>query len=303
MELSDLEVFTLPGGYVDDDGTVHREFELSQMTGDEEYLLSGLSPQTPRAEFITRLLALCVKRIGSFGTVDETLAGHLLVGDRDYIVLKLREALFGERMERILRCPAPDCGKLMNLAFNTDSFDFAGAHITQRTFTVEPDASDGAGHSTATSPAFEFRLPTGRDQEICAREFSSDPETAVGKLLARCLQRVGERTEIDDAFVNELPPAALSRIEERMSELAPRVEIELEAHCPECETSFETVFDLATHVLDELRGSFRNLEREVHFLALHYHWSERDILSMTRRRRRRYVALLQEELDRAQQVW
>lgn len=37
---------------------------------------------------------------------------------------------------------------------------------------------------------------------------------------------------------------------------------------------------------------------EVHALALHYHWSERDILALPRARRRRYLALLADALAR-----
>jgi len=41
------------------------------------------------------------------------------------------------------------------------------------------------------------------------------------------------------------------------------------------------------------------LLEEVHYLAFHYHWSEKDILSMTRSKRRRYLAILAEKLERS----
>jgi len=37
---------------------------------------------------------------------------------------------------------------------------------------------------------------------------------------------------------------------------------------------------------------------QVHLLALMYHWSEKDILSLTRKRRMMYVRLLQREQER-----
>lgn len=46
-----------------------------------------------------------------------------------------------------------------------------------------------------------------------------------------------------------------------------------------------------------MRIDKRELYSEVHFLALHYHWSEKDILSMTRDRRKMYVELLKEEIE------
>lgn len=45
-----------------------------------------------------------------------------------------------------------------------------------------------------------------------------------------------------------------------------------------------------------------NVERlylEVHHLALHYHWSERDILLLPRGKRQRYLALLVEHFERS----
>jgi hypothetical protein len=38
------------------------------------------------------------------------------------------------------------------------------------------------------------------------------------------------------------------------------------------------------------------LFEEVHALALHYHWSEREILAMAPSRRERYIALLADAL-------
>jgi hypothetical protein len=43
--------------------------------------------------------------------------------------------------------------------------------------------------------------------------------------------------------------------------------------------------------------SLDTLLEEVHYLAFHYHWSEKDILSMTRSKRRRYLAILAGKLD------
>ncbi|MGH7620647.1 MAG: hypothetical protein ACREPM_25830 [Gemmatimonadaceae bacterium] len=46
-----------------------------------------------------------------------------------------------------------------------------------------------------------------------------------------------------------------------------------------------------------MTGPDRLIE-EVHVLALHYHWSESDILRLTRAKRQRYLALLERALSR-----
>jgi hypothetical protein len=47
----------------------------------------------------------------------------------------------------------------------------------------------------------------------------------------------------------------------------------------------------------ELTGRAGGLLREVHRLARAYHWSERDILSLSLKRRLAYLLLLEEESD------
>jgi hypothetical protein len=44
--------------------------------------------------------------------------------------------------------------------------------------------------------------------------------------------------------------------------------------------------------LQELDERAAQLTQEVHTLALHYHWSEREIMQMPRRRRTRYLELV-----------
>ncbi|AQA21988.1 hypothetical protein BTZ20_0501 [Rhodococcus sp. MTM3W5.2] len=41
------------------------------------------------------------------------------------------------------------------------------------------------------------------------------------------------------------------------------------------------------------------LRREIHYLAYHYHWSEREIMEMPRHRRQRYVTQLADEIERS----
>jgi hypothetical protein len=294
--------FVLPGGYVGEDGTAHYEVELSAVTGEEESYLASLEPGASRAAMVTGLLARCVKRIGARDDVDPTLVRDLLVGDRDYLILKLREATFGDTLSCVLHCPDPGCGKPMSLSLDPAGFAFAGAPVRQRFFTLEVPVPGRSERGTEAIHV-EFRLPTGGDQEALASLFADDPAAAEEELLARCLRRVGECDGIDRALVATLPEGVRGAIEAAMDQWAPLVELELEAVCPECRRSFETLLDFTTLFLDELTANLRSLEREVHFLAWHYHWSEQDILAMTRKKRQRYVALVQEEVDRLSHVW
>jgi len=286
----------LPGGYFDGGGAAHTEVLLAPLTGEDEFHAAA-GASACRAEVATRLLSRCVRSPGTHTPVGRAFVSELAVGQRDFLLLKLRELSFGPRVDCVLRCPDEGCGKPMDLSLDTRELDIPGHGAAGRYFTAPLD--EGA----PDSPTVEFRLPNGADQEALAGLFARSPERAVDALLARCLRRVGERAGVDEAEVARLSPAAREQIDALMSRLAPPVECEIEARCVECGTQFETDFDVVGHFLRELAAGFRSLEREVHFLAWHYHWSERDILSMARGRRRRYVALVQEEVDRLNGVW
>ncbi len=45
----------------------------------------------------------------------------------------------------------------------------------------------------------------------------------------------------------------------------------------------------------ELKGDLKELYKEVHTLASHYHWSENEILDLTRNKRKEYLELINNE--------
>jgi len=284
----------LLGGYVDDSGRVHDEAQLFPLTGHDEYRLAHLRDGACGAVVTTRLLAQCVKRIGSFDPADKSLIRGLLIGDRDYVIIKLRSLTFGARLDLVLQCPDPQCGALMDMTVDLDEIEFERKPVSQLYFKLDVgNETEARGHS------LEVRLPNGGDQEACAALMPDEP-AALEELLRRCV-RGFDAEVIDREFI--LSPRVRLEIEKKMSELAPRAEIDVETECPECRHILGTTIDVASLFLDELVGGLDSLERDVHLLAWHYHWSEDEILSMTRPRRRRYVALVQKEVDRLNQVW
>ncbi len=54
-------------------------------------------------------------------------------------------------------------------------------------------------------------------------------------------------------------------------------------------------FNPQLYVLQELRNQVTRLYEEVHLLALHYHWSEAEILALPRARRMNYADYIRRE--------
>ena len=271
----------LPGGYVDADGRLHREVELAVLTGREEELLTQARHPRP-AELVTEVLSRCVRRLGTISPVPPAVARGLLVADRQYLLLQLRRATFGDRVRADLFCPWPDCGQRVSL-------DFSLADVP-----VEPPAEPGPVHTATLADGRDlvFRLPTGADQEELAGRLAENEAAALTALLARCLLRLGPVEHPGPDELAALPVTVRAEIEDRLRAVAPSVAQTMDAQCTECGRAFVAPFDVQRFFLGELRTDGAALYQEVHYLAYHYHWAEAEIMDMTRDKRRTYIDVL-----------
>ena len=192
----------------------------------------------------------------------------LPVGRRDASLLELRETAFGRRLECVVACPA--CGEVLEL-----SCDAAELRV--------PPGDDGPLVVRHGGVAAAFRLPTTRDLLAVVGRGGGDGDAGDGvrRLLARCLE--------GPAAVDELPPALLAAVEERMEEADPQASVRLVVTCPGCGHVSRPPFDIASYLWVEVDAWARRTLEEVHVLASAYGWSESEVLALTARRRQLYV--------------
>ena len=285
----------LPGGCLDEAGGLHREVELSPLTGREEEMLLGGSRLG--ADLVTELLARCVRRIGGLSPVTQGTVRGLLVADRQFLLLKLRQAAFGSRVQATVGCPWRDCGEKADIEFSIDDIPVrepsARSAWHEAELPSEALLADGSAAGSAV-----FRLPRGSDQEALAGAMAGNEARALRLLLHACLRRLGPHEHPDEGLVASLPPRTCLELERRMAEAAPHLDLEIGTACPACGRVFQVPFDLHDFFFGEFRASRDFLYREVHYLAYHYHWSEAEIMDMPRHNRMRYIELLAEEIDR-----
>lgn len=263
---------TLPGGLLaGDTPDQFRHFEtagLRPLTGYEEDWLAA-NRGKPSALVASGLLDACVTDLDG-ETPPKNTAARLLAADRDFLVFQLRRLTLGDAFHAIAACP--ECGARMDV-----TFDAAGVPVESRRQSDPLHTLPLADGRTVS-----FRLPIGADQESIA---GMETQAAANRLFEACL--------VDDAG-SPLTEEEKAAVIEAMSEAAPGIDLDLELACPECARQFVLPFDATSFFFDEMRIQEKQLLREVHSLALYYHWSERDILSLQRDRRRRYLALLRE---------
>jgi len=290
--------FLLPGGYLDADRQLLREFEVAPLSGRDEELIAARQPVASPA-LLTALFSRCVLRLGSIRPVSEELARRLLVADRQFLLLKLRQVTFGDRVQATVQCPRPDCQEKVDIDFCVHDIPVRESIEKGPLYTRElsPEAAftseKGEQHQEVV-----FRLPNGEDQDAISQMVEENEAKAFAVLLARCIRRLGPLQDPGPEAIDRLSPLARAEIERHMEMAAPHVDLTLAAHCPECEREFAVPFNLPGFFLGECKTSRELLYREVHCLAYHYHWSEQEILALPREKRRKYIAILVEELGR-----
>jgi hypothetical protein len=287
----------LPGGYWDAAGQVHREFELSALTGREEEMLAQAG-QSRHAPLVTEVLSRCVRRLGEISPVPPDVTRRLLVADRQYLLLQLRRATFGDSVHADLVCPWPDCGVQVSVDFAVSGVPVEEPPYRAPLHTLTlPDEAIAYGTDLGGDGEVCFRLPDGSDQEELSHLLERNEAEALTGLLCRCVQRLGPYRPPDQEQVAGLSVLARAEIEKRMRQVAPRVEQSMTAVCVGCGRTFVVPFDVQRFLFGELRTDSQVLYQEVHYLAFHYHWSEQEIMGMTRDKRRTYIDVLADSIE------
>ncbi len=146
--------------------------------------------------------------------------------------------------------------------------------------------------------------------EVCARcgallEFPLDlegalhsAEAAAGRAAAdprlrfptvRDLERAAGPEEL--VSLCALASIEIAEAERILADADPLASVALSGQCCVCGGEVRTAVDLASRWLAAERRTAAGLLEDIHELARHYHWSERDILALSDSRRRQYIAL------------
>lgn len=270
---------TLPGGFAAD-GEWRRKVWLRPWNGTDGVFLGGaLSKATPAAVRTTAILSRCLLKDAET-PVGTEFARSLGTGDREAALLHLWRITIGDRLDCVLTCPS--CMEKMDLELRVSDLLVSPYDQIQGTYS-HTIASDGQSYEV------RFRLPTGADQEEVAKLALRDLEAAAQRMLERCIEQV------NGCVVDQIPAAVAEALPQVMAELDPQAELVLRAACPACRTEFQTLFDTALFIQQELDRACSRIHREVHLLASHYHWSEAEILTMSDSKRQLYLELVREE--------
>ncbi len=200
---------------------------------------------------------------------------ELAIGEKDRLLVGLRERIFGPVLNAFAGCPA--CGE--NLEFSLKTSDLL-KHC--------PGADAGRVRAIDIASGdyrVSLRRPTSADLMAAAKSGSPNGGRAV--LLERCLESA-TRGGVP-LPKGKIPEKTIAELEERLESTDAGCEILLSLVCPACRTAWTADFDIATYLYAEISALARQLLDEVGVLAAAYGWSEEEILAMPRLRRRFYL--------------
>lgn len=174
---------TLPGGYIDDDGTVHSNARVRELNGADEEALDGVFKGKTKINVFDRLDTLLIRgieKIGHFSDddVDIKVVRRLLIGDRDFLAVEIRKATYGPEISGPVICPT--CGESSDVTINLndpEDLKYTELEGNKRVFTVP----------LRNGRTSEVRLPNGEDQHVLGTDNTRTLAESNSLLLSHCI--------------------------------------------------------------------------------------------------------------------
>lgn len=206
---------------------------------------------------------------------------QLRLGQRNLMLLRLREQLLGPQLVGVATCTA--CGQQLELPLNTT--EMVGLTDGEAVQAIEPPAlldlhADGYD--------VRFRVPNSLD--LLATVGYSEVTMVRNALLKRCLLSI--RYHDNEQASDLLPPEVEAMLIQRMEQADPQAHMEFAITCPFCASEWQVAFDVVQYFWRELNDWASRLLGEVHTLASAYGWHEADILALNPSRRQVYLTMV-----------
>ena len=201
---------------------------------------------------------------------------RLTIGQRDALLLTLREMTFGNTLNCFAQCP--ECGEALEFTLET-----AQIRVTNPNQTLESEYAFAIAE-------FEGKFRLANSFDLAAIAGYRNPEVAKSTLLKRCLLQANHNGIA--VSHQDLPMQVITHIATQMVEIDPQAEILFALSCPACQHEWQILFDIVSFLWTELSAQAKRLLLEVHELARHYSWHETDILAMSPMRRNLYLELI-----------
>lgn len=229
---------TLPAGLDHPTRGLLRDAEVRELTGEDEEKLARTKDV---AGLKSRLLELGVTRLGDTEPPSRDMLDALLIGDRDFLILKIRQATYGDEIELSVTCPT--CAGSQEIIYSLED----DVPIKELDGTPEFDVNLRNGRVATVT------LPCGADEQDVLRALGKNATRAEINtlMLGRCLQAIDGEPTVGESTARSLGMAdrraLLDAIADR--QVGPQFG-DVTYSCAECGTESPLVVD----ILEMFRG-------------------------------------------------
>jgi ribosomal protein S27AE len=240
---------TLPIGYTDAEGKIHRNVVLRKMTGHEEAIIADRRYQRNGGKLLTELLTGCIVRLGDLGAPPRSAVSSMYSVDRNYLLVRLRSITFGSELPVTYSCPG--CGESIQLTEDLDSLPVESLLDGETVDEVLVELEDGyLDRDGQVHTALRLRLPLGTDEEAVAGQMRDNPSLGKNALLARCVQSLGDlprpRLEaLGPKIMGELTMTDRRLIDRALEDGARGIDLVRQQECPRCGKGFSASLDMS----------------------------------------------------------
>lgn len=245
------ETFELLKGYRDENGTVHKEFEIREMNGADEEAIAKKEIKSNGAKILRTLLTRCCLRIGTLEkeSMKESkwadIIQSLSVADQDYMILRLREISLGEEIETKYNCPDENCKEEILTTSTVDELEiipFDG--LEEIPFELPKGFTDKDGNVLKKG---KLRHPNGLDREILDGIARKNTGHANTLMLTRCITEL-EGTKVYDDLVRNLSMKDRNYLLKLIQAHKFGVVLEVDVECPSCFNSFRASLNVVNFI-------------------------------------------------------
>ena len=272
----------LPHGFKNKNNALIKKIQIRALNGFDEEFLNNLALEDGNSISYPIKTNMLLSRIINFFDVNDRYKKYdesekldiikkMTIGDRVYVILYLRMITFGDTFQIDLQCNS--CKNLMSIDLSIVAI-INNSLNTQNNKHYEYVADIQTDYIYYKIKYSEFevkmRLLNGLDQENISLNGINETELFESCIIN--LDSIGREKLLDKDF--------RSKINSVFSELDPLSDILLTPVCPSCNNSFKIPFIVEDFFFKEIKSRSNNLEIDVHWLALYYHWAESEILSL-----------------------
>lgn len=248
-EQSDNEVYELLAGYIDEQGAIHKEFEIRDMTGADEEMIADIKKRGETNKVISSLLCNLIIRIGDFYKKElskkewKNIIDSLLISDQDYILIKIRENSIGDEMSIVNSCPY--CNKKLKtdlLIEELEVIPYKGERVFN--FELVKGFKDVRGNVHKSG---KIRMPNGEDRDCLTKLYSKNQAKAETLLLTRITEFEGKPPITESTFRN-LSIKDRKILTKILSENIFGIKTYIDVDCPTCGETFRGVLNAVNFI-------------------------------------------------------